>query len=564
MAIKGTKTQFKCNECNEVFSKAAVLKKHRHRSHLHQITISINGVDTVIMRNDMGFFVCPFCPTCQCELPDSLRRHVGMKHDGQEERDDTNKEDRDDDKQDEDEQSESEETVQVTINPSITMPKTITPLKDEKYPKLRDYDSAVLSAFDALNLPKGEQQKKLMITSLGDLQPIAHVDDKGCEFNLLAAPSVVNRLVFNQQHRKPSFFSVTPMKRKHSDEHLSTAQPASFFHTISNSPWKNALSNEPYVELDCNLSACLNGDWTQTPSLRYLCAKIFEGMVFIEKNKALLVNCAEVYGRLPSTDVHYERTALKRNEAPLTSLPGINTRYEYVELVILKNSDNSNKLVLGTKTMNVLITSSIRIDVDKMPTIGSSSSNGFKPTKGTQIFVQQSNLEHFNSDFSQRLLYPFDQYAQLRQLRSKFHQLSTYLCCRSSSKFTNELRARPLTIWTLADHDHHGSGDSDGRLASRLFRSIASSVWEKGDQAAIDLRLVQELKVKCTPNGKIRCIMGEIEQLFSNELPTIPVIGNNDLNQQLQKLAPLLSPEIVKGNNSISRVIHDIFTESSN
>ncbi|KAG0162515.1 hypothetical protein DFQ29_004018, partial [Apophysomyces sp. BC1021] len=110
-------------------------------------------------------------------------------------------------------------------------------------------------------------------------------------------------------------------------------------------------------------------------------------------------------------------------------------------------------------------------------------------------------------------------YAQLQQLRPKFHRLSTYLCCRSSSKFTNDLRARPLTIWTLADHDHHGSGDSDGRLASRLFRSIASSVWEKGDQATIDLRLVQGLKVKCTPNGKIRCIVEKLNYCLAMNSP---------------------------------------------
>ncbi|CEP07083.1 hypothetical protein [Parasitella parasitica] len=151
--------------------------------------------------------------------------------------------------------------------------------------------------------------------------------------------------------------------------------------------------------------------------------------------------------------------------------------------------------------MYALITSSIRIDVDEIPTIGASSSNGFTPTKATQLFVQQSHLEYFtrmfglqshqceSTDSYQRLLYPFDQYSQLRQLRSKFHRLSTYLCCRSSSEFTNDIRARPLTIWTLADHDHHGSGDSDGRLASCLFRSIVSSVWGKGDQAAIDVRL---------------------------------------------------------------------------
>lgn len=42
------------------------------------------------------------------------------------------------------------------------------------------------------------------------------------------------------------------------------------------------------VELDSNLSTWLNGDWKQTLLLRHFCARVFEGMVFIEKLRPYL------------------------------------------------------------------------------------------------------------------------------------------------------------------------------------------------------------------------------------------------------------------------------------
>jgi hypothetical protein len=101
--------------------------------------------------------------------------------------------------------------------------------------------------------------------------------------------------------------------------------------------------------------------------------------------------------------------------------------------------------------MNVLFTSSTRLESNQLPIVGASSSNWFIPSRSTRIFIEKHKLEeikimtkedtYFDKiRFSnQQLLYPFDEHAQLRQLKSKFDRLSTYLCYQFSSKFTNDV-----------------------------------------------------------------------------------------------------------------------------
>lgn len=149
------------------------------------------------------------------------------------------------------------------------------------------------------------------------------------------------------------------------------------------------------------------------------------------------------------------------------------------------NVDRSQKLMLGTKTMNVLITPSIRIDCNEKLIIGPSSSNGFLPSRETRIFIEKTKIEEvqriiekkatFNEIGSRQvLLYPFDEFAQLRQLGSKFDKVSTYLCYRFSSRYTNDYRTRPFTIWTLADRSTNRDEDFTNKSVSKLFRYTLS------------------------------------------------------------------------------------------
>ncbi|KAI7900234.1 uncharacterized protein BX663DRAFT_439782 [Cokeromyces recurvatus] len=125
-------------------------------------------------------------------------------------------------------------------------------------------------------------------------------------------------------------------------------------------------------------------------------------MIFTEKNKALLILGGKIYSRLPSLDAQYEKTSsIKNGNIPQSSLPHVHSRYENIKVVLMdydntkkkKKKKKKKKLVLGTKTMNLLLTSSIRPDNNEHPIISASSSNGFIPSRDTRIFVDRHKLQ---------------------------------------------------------------------------------------------------------------------------------------------------------------------------
>ncbi|KAG1466833.1 hypothetical protein G6F46_000209 [Rhizopus delemar] len=94
---------------------------------------------------------------------------------------------------------------------------------------------------------------------------------------------------------------------------------------------------------------------------------------------------------------------------------------------------------------------------------------------------------------------PYDLIYQLRQLRTRFHQQSTYFLCRASNETVDNLAARPYTVYTLAEWDN-GNDNADYRTASKLFQTIATNAIcgnPRLEKHSI-LSLCRELKVKGT------------------------------------------------------------------
>ncbi|CAO3688329.1 unnamed protein product [Rhizopus stolonifer] len=213
--------------------------------------------------------------------------------------------------------------------------------------------------------------------------------------------------------------------------------------------------------------------------------------------------------------------------------------------------------------MNVLFTSSIRLDNNQSVAVGASSANGFIPKKRKleeiEIMTKESKKFDGIESSEQHLLYPFDEYAQLRQLRSKFDRLSTFLCYRFSSKFTNDVRTRPWTIWTIADRSRNQDKYSSVVAASNLLKHIATQVWRNGGEASLNLNIVTSLKRQCKQSGSIEKIFGCIEDLYEDNISIITIIGNKELNKSLKKLASILSSEISNGNEQISKNIQYAF-----
>ncbi|CAO3619634.1 unnamed protein product [Mucor hiemalis] len=84
-------------------------------------------------------------------------------------------------------------------------------------------------------------------------------------------------------------------------------------------------------------------------------------IIMDRKNEAVLVNTVEIYGRQRSLGVQREKFVNKKGKSASSSLPPVTTKYHYTRATIMKDNEG-DKLVVGTKTLNALITSSLRID----------------------------------------------------------------------------------------------------------------------------------------------------------------------------------------------------------
>lgn len=94
-----------------------------------------------------------------------------------------------------------------------------------------------------------------------------------------------------------------------------------------------------------------------------------------------------------------------------------------------------------------LVTSSMRLDKESVK-LGPSTTH-FSPSEKTRVFADLESIHSVKSMLSNKrhastqdmpLLY------QMRQLRSKFHSLSTYTKCRASASIASRLELQPSTI----------------------------------------------------------------------------------------------------------------------
>lgn len=202
-------------------------------------------------------------------------------------------------------------------------------------------------------------------------------------------------------------------------------------------------------------------------------SQLLAGAILVDGNQALLLNGVEAYCRYPSVDVHHENLTTTQE----SSVPELTSQYPN-ELKITKiNVDKSEKLILGSRTMNVLVVSSIRIDDAKLaPEVGPSTSN-FSPSKNTQIFLASSSIKLANKildDPSSLTL--CDPVSNLRQLRSKYLQPSTYALARFFSVFTPDITVQPYTVYTLVNST--SNNNTSCMMGSKAMEHIALSVLE--------------------------------------------------------------------------------------
>ncbi|KAG0279019.1 hypothetical protein BGZ95_002533 [Linnemannia exigua] len=146
---------------------------------------------------------------------------------------------------------------------------------------------------------------------------------------------------------------------------------------------------------------------------------------------------------------------------------------------------------------------------------------------------------------------------QLRQVKTKFFDASTFYLCRASSFFVNSHRCQSYAIFHLASFDQAHSGD--GVAASNLLHEIACNVLRDGSQAELKREAVEQLRGRCTDQGNISNEFYGILTQYDNESST-PILGNPDLNKLLESLASYLSPYITKANKAVAGFVEkDIY-----
>ncbi|ORE00991.1 hypothetical protein BCV72DRAFT_323634, partial [Rhizopus microsporus var. microsporus] len=235
------------------------------------------------------------------------------------------------------------------------------------------------------------------------------------------------------------------------------------------------------------------------------------------------------------------------------------TKYKNVYPTTITNADNT-KLVIGTKTFNALITSSLRLDVllypETRPSTVSFDLNDSSQAKNTTIFIKESawkEAAEIVPNNNAASIAPYDLIYQLRQLRARFYQQSTYFLCRANNEIVDDLAARPYTIYTLAEWDN-GNDNADYRTASKLFQTIAINV------ICGNLRLEKcTLSSLCSKLKMVRTAIYKIFQSILNQFFDytifIAIIDNESLNHELQKLANFLAPVITRVNQSVKQAV---------
>lgn len=131
---------------------------------------------------------------------------------------------------------------------------------------------------------------------------------------------------------------------------------------------------------------------------------------------------------------------------------------------------------------------------------------------------------------------------QLRQLKTRFHEIDTYSSSRSLL-FHGYLQ-QPMTVFT------YGKGTTSinsGALSSRLLAALATSVMRDGENARLGKTIVEKLLSEFTKETKAKLIFLRVLQLFNNG-DNISIIGNTDLNSLAEDLAILLAPYISTAN----------------
>lgn len=233
----------------------------------------------------------------------------------------------------------------------------------------RSFDELILRALRQSGSSTNERNKALWIVDGLKLQPFALQNGNQVEeIALTHCDNLMPLIAKDQDHSFHVKHITAGKKRAWDNSGISTsANPttnieANLMPIQYYGPYAEQLSKRHFKQLEINSCQLLNEDWTFLPQLRFACAQLLAGAIIMNKNnEAALVNTVGIYGRQRSLGVHREKLVNKKGNSASSSLPPVTTKYHYTWATIMKDNEG-DKLVVGTKTLNALITSSLQID----------------------------------------------------------------------------------------------------------------------------------------------------------------------------------------------------------
>ncbi|KAF9154223.1 hypothetical protein BGX21_004183 [Mortierella sp. AD011] len=530
---------FICSYCETSCKTSTGLNSHIHDWHTLESVINTSNSAIVVRRQDNGIFLCSAC-RYSCPTKSGIRKHLLDKRNvlclEQEEL-----------------MSKNNTTNQA---PTISFVKSPT--------VWRSFNEAILHASNEASSSVAHQRKTLTYAERLHQFPL------GLSFNGTELNALVPLDVFSLIPDKPTLAIVNKPTRQDGEdspdfieENLRSLPLVMEF--IEKSGFGHIIGTRKYKELSKKYCLLLNKNWDRFPQAGFVASQILAGAILVNSNdmSSILFNETETFGRNRTADSHNEQLGVRKGEPRKTSVPSTTGEdfYRGVHPVTLVQKDGQ-RLVIGTNTCDILVTSCVRLDnfKENWVSVGGETLNYVIPiqeSKNIRIFldaecikIAKRMLRKSVSEITENM-----GVENLRQIRTKFDIQDTFNQFRCSGPLTNSILYRPNTVFTLANF---GNGEKAQNAAGFILNKVGISMINGGESSALPKDVVLHCKEICSPNSLYFDLICEIEGLYSEDDRTIPIIGNKALDKILTNLAESLSRKITEANkNAVTNIKDD-------
>ncbi|KAF9345189.1 hypothetical protein BGX34_004965, partial [Mortierella sp. NVP85] len=522
---------FPCKLCDKTFDSTTKLNAHVHDRHTERAVITLkedeNEIEYEAERNEVFEYECEICletfPT-----KSALRRHFIVVS-----------------------QACASKILKSRLYPAGSISEASLEKDSQEW---RLFDDAILHASGKETEGESERVRTLIYADKLEQFPVGF-SVEGQERNAL-----VTRAVYDALPEKPFLAMVN---KSAGTGQLLEAQPCLTCHPlpvppiadlIQKTPFAKILGKRHYEELTKERIDDLNLNWIRYPEAPQVAGHMLAGAILhnVKTGKGILVNEVEVNGRGRMEDCHREQSGIVKDVPKQTSLPSTigEDHYEGVHPVTVLGKD-CRRLVIGTKTCDVLVTSCLRLGItDKAPvSVGADTLNFEIPeseVKHIRIFLDCEQAKTAKNMIGKSVLEITRNKGMesLRQLKTKFDELDTYDLSRFSGPLTALDQYRPYSVFTIVNH---GNGTGAAYGAGRLFYEIGKAVILRGDEARLTRKEVMGDLELCRTSRDYFTPLQEVANLFG-EHAEINITRNAALGEELKKLAVPLSRKVSDAN----------------